>query len=630
MIDQQRSGYLGAVGRFFFLPTDPTTLGFMRIMTGLLLLYVHVAYCFDLKGFMGPNAYWDHQGANPYRREYPQTPSPVGWTDAKPYLRIDEVPHRRKAEVEFLRKLPENVEERKHKLRYFLFLIERTSVRNRDAQADYTAGLNLPNSVSQLLEREAQSAQIREALAKDPIPETLPVFIPQFIRALSPEDRVSVWDAIQDFAAILPDVTEKQEYVLRWFKNYNADWRMDLYHFLIGEKKDENKRDLSLPSSPEQREEYLGYLERWGKDPRTVPFKGLKVFSQWFHITDPTTMWVVHSIVLFVMLLFTLGLWTRVTSILSWALALTYIHRSQSILFGQDTMQTILLTYLIISPCGAALSIDALRSRYRAARALMTGGPKSAPWAETVLAGPLRSWLANFAIRLFQINFCLIYMSSGLSKLKGNTWWDHSAPWYITVNGEFGLIRYQAFEWLVRQTAESRLLINTFSTGLTFFTLAVELSLPLLVWNRMRPVVIIGSLLLHLGIAVMMGLTVFSLFMFALLLCYFPAKLIRDRLVWAPGSGRKMTVHYDSRDRSAVRKASLMRSIDIASQITFVDTAGKGTPEKTVQLVDPDGKTAVGEALFHTALRDLVLVKSFRWVGYIPGIWPLLNAWFGR
>ena len=26
---------------FLFLPTDPSVLGFMRIMTGLLLLYVH-------------------------------------------------------------------------------------------------------------------------------------------------------------------------------------------------------------------------------------------------------------------------------------------------------------------------------------------------------------------------------------------------------------------------------------------------------------------------------------------------------------------------------------------------------------------------------------------------------------
>ena len=34
-----RNGSLGAVGRFFFSPTDPSTLGFMRVMAGLLVLY---------------------------------------------------------------------------------------------------------------------------------------------------------------------------------------------------------------------------------------------------------------------------------------------------------------------------------------------------------------------------------------------------------------------------------------------------------------------------------------------------------------------------------------------------------------------------------------------------------------
>jgi len=55
----QRNGPLGAVGRFFFSPTDPSTLGFMRVMTGLLVLYTHAAYSFDLQAFLGPGAWLD-------------------------------------------------------------------------------------------------------------------------------------------------------------------------------------------------------------------------------------------------------------------------------------------------------------------------------------------------------------------------------------------------------------------------------------------------------------------------------------------------------------------------------------------------------------------------------------------
>ena len=45
-----------AWGRFWFQPSDPTTLAFMRIITGLLVLYVHLAYCFDFQAFFGRNA----------------------------------------------------------------------------------------------------------------------------------------------------------------------------------------------------------------------------------------------------------------------------------------------------------------------------------------------------------------------------------------------------------------------------------------------------------------------------------------------------------------------------------------------------------------------------------------------
>ena len=52
---------------------------------------------------------------------------------------------------------------------------------------------------------------------------------------------------------------------------------------------------------------------------------------------------VVHVGVLILILLFTLGLFTRVTSVLVWLAAVRYIHRTQQVLFGMDTMMNILL-----------------------------------------------------------------------------------------------------------------------------------------------------------------------------------------------------------------------------------------------------------------------------------------------
>jgi len=620
--DNHRNGFLGAVGRFFFLPTDPSTLGLIRIMTGVLLLYVHAAYSLDLKALVGPHAWWDHQAANVQRREAPTIPTPFGWSTFEPTLYLDDAPHRRTAMLDYLRNLPLDPAQRKAKLRYLdrIFFL---------TPADIRDGFNLSFSAGLLVDREDQEAQVRAALQAAVVPESgSPVTIPDFIRQLTPDQRIVVWEDVLVFNSTLPDNTEGREYVLAWLRNYPHNRRLKLYQFLVGERM-EGGKDFSLPTDSRERAEFLDFADRWGSDTRQASAKGVAKSSQWYHITDSTTMWVVHIAILCVFFLFTIGLWTRVVSVLAWALALSYIQRGEISLFGQDTMQSILMTYLMIGPSGAAFSIDALRKRFRASRGFMAAGGRSVPWAEAVLAGPQRLWLANTAIRLLQINFCLVYASSGISKLKGTSWWEHSAAWLILSNPEFGLVRYPAFEWLLRQLAESRFILSIFASLITLFTLVVELGLPVLIWTRLRPFFVIGSILLHLGIAIMMGLNVFSLYMFAFVLCYFPAKLIRDRVGYSPGQGKKMTVHYDSRSRQAVRKSSLIRALDVASQITFVDTHGKGSVDATVRLTGPDGKNLTGYDLYSTALRELVLLKPIRLLGYIPGVWEMVALIFG-
>ena len=127
------------------------------------------------------------------------------------------------------------------------------------------------------------------------------------------------------------------------------------------------------------------------------------------------------------------------------------------------------------------------------------------------------------------------------------------------VNPEFGPIRYPVYEWFMRALAENRLVIAVVCAIVSVFTIATEVGLPFLVWTRARPIAVTGSILLHTGIAIIMGLCVFSLYMFNLLLAYFPAKLIRARIGVTPGAGRKFVVHYDPKDPAAVRKASIVR-----------------------------------------------------------------------
>src|SRR5208283_2934822 len=131
-----------------------------------------------------------------------------------------------------------------------------------------------------------------------------------------------------------------------------------------------------LPKDKAERDRILDYMVHWGIDPRQMAQVGLYDWSIWYHVTDPVWMWIVHGLVMLIMLMFAVGFCTRVTSVLTWLAAVSYMHRSPMTLFGGDTMMNILLIYLMIGPSGAALSVDRLISRWWTRRkARLAGEP---------------------------------------------------------------------------------------------------------------------------------------------------------------------------------------------------------------------------------------------------------------
>src|SRR5438105_4007228 len=93
---------------FWFPASDPTTLGFIRITTGLLVLYIHLAYSVDLQQFFGKNGWYSAAFIERERHEYPWQVSPFWSWDPQPVIpaKVPEFPHRRKAVVQFIRDLP--------------------------------------------------------------------------------------------------------------------------------------------------------------------------------------------------------------------------------------------------------------------------------------------------------------------------------------------------------------------------------------------------------------------------------------------------------------------------------------------------------------------------------------------
>ena len=257
----------------------------------------------------------------------------------------------------------------------------------------------------------------------------------------------------------------------------------------------------------------------WTEMPHTVEGQsGEAIWSIYFHVDDPFWVVVIHISILVILLLFTVGLWTRVTSVLAWMGAMCYVQRLPTTNFGQDTMLIILMIYLMIGNSGAALSVD----RWLELRRL-----RREPGGHASLALP-PSWSANFAIRLIQVHFCIIYLASGTSKLLGAAWWNGTAMWLTLANYNFAPMRVGLYNELLYFLCQHEWLWQICMTGGVVFTLFTEISFPYLVWSkRWRPFMVSCSVLMHLGIGLIMGLSVFSLYMLVMVLAFVPPETIR-------------------------------------------------------------------------------------------------------
>jgi hypothetical protein len=268
-------------------------------------------------------------------------------------------------------------------------------------------------------------------------------------------------------------------------------------------------------------------------------------WSHWHWIDSTALRWTVHAVALVIFAMLTIGLFTRVVSILAWLLTVSYAHRVMpTALFGLDDINAMLSMYLMMGPSGAAFSIDrwlwrrrgkaGLPARgYGEGRAGQGGANREVDGVRTGETpvpregGGLRTGEtpvprigANIAIRLMQLHLCIIYLFSGLGKAMGTTWWDGSAMWLAVANYE-----YQSIDltWLARWPEVLSLFAH--------ITVAWELTYAALVWPRLtRPLVVAMAIPLHLGIAVFLGMMTFGLAMIIANLAFVSPWIVRTIL----------------------------------------------------------------------------------------------------
>lgn len=229
-------------------------------------------------------------------------------------------------------------------------------------------------------------------------------------------------------------------------------------------------------------------------------------------VSSPAALWTVHIAALGVFLLLTLGLFSRVTSVLAAVAVLSYVSRAPGALFGLDQINLMLALYLAVGRCGDAYSLDRLLRKRRALRAA-----SAIPQIEPSVG-------ANVAIRLIQLHMCVIYAFAGTSKLMGASWWDGTAMWQA-----FASLEYQSLDmtWMARWPRAVNFL--------THVTIVWEVYYCALIWPRStRPWMLALAVPLHLGIGMCLGMMTFGIIMLVGNMAFLPPEVVRGALAWRP------------------------------------------------------------------------------------------------
>lgn len=226
-------------------------------------------------------------------------------------------------------------------------------------------------------------------------------------------------------------------------------------------------------------------------------------FSYLDYVQSPGQLWAVHVIGLAVMVLFTAGFVTRVTSVLALVVFLSYTHRAIMLTSQFEPIVAFLLFYLCLGPSGACLSVD----RWLAVR-------KRGP-ADAGAVAP--SYGATIACRLIQVHLTVVYLMMALGKFSAIVWWNGTAAWWLMINSRDPLVSFSSLrDQAIAENSSSIgsrtaiYLVNAW----THVILAYELFFSVFAWNRLtRPLILAIGVLVWGLVAVLTGLVSFAVIM---------------------------------------------------------------------------------------------------------------------
>lgn len=150
--------------------------------------------------------------------------------------------------------------------------------------------------------------------------------------------------------------------------------------------------------------------------------------------SDPPFVYAVFSLLFLFGTFMTIGLWTRVSTFMSWLLMLQLYNYNPIYYSGGDTVIRVMVFLGIFVNWGKAYSVDAWRARRKA----IMGGATQLPALERIAVWP---------IRLMMIQLALIYSCTGILK-SGKTWANGTALYYaINLDHFYRVPAFLVYAW---------------------------------------------------------------------------------------------------------------------------------------------------------------------------------------
>ncbi|HEY5835610.1 HTTM domain-containing protein [Streptomyces sp.] len=282
---------------------------------------------------------------------------------------------------------------------------------------------------------------------------------------------------------------------------------------------------------------YLGFLLRelphrdeiWGPDSPWTPALATRLFDQtgWFSFLTLSDSMVYfdlcYAAALVVCALFLLGWRTRAMSVLFALVVVSFHGRAIFMTDGGDNLILLMALYLTATACGRRWSLDARRTARRA----RVGRPgrwalwraTSDLWTQFGLAREsLATALHNCGMFVIAAQVCLLYGSTGLYKVQGGSWQGGTALHYVV-----NLDLFRPWPALSALVDSYPLLI----AAVGYLTVLIQVAFPFALFSRLKYVLLVMLLGMHTGIAVLLGLPLFSAAMIVADAAFLPDRFYR-------------------------------------------------------------------------------------------------------